>query len=120
MPDHHYRDNELATCDLLKKGYEFTRTFTLENLDGKRIVLRCQGLDTLGRVIVNGQKVGENEITVQFDSPINAALERYDASPGWCTPDGIPGYHHVRKPDGSIVRGKAENLRVCSVFEMAK
>ncbi len=117
MPDPFYRDNELAAFDLLKKDYEYRRTFLLSDLNAKRFVLRCKGLDTLAHVCLNGVeiafvenmhitwewdvkqqlKVGENEIRIRFDSPIAAALERYDRSPGWCSDDAIPGFQHVRK-----------------------
>ena len=117
MPDPFWRNNELAAFDLLKKDYEYTRTFTMADLAQKRYVLRCHGLDTLAHVFINGVKVayvenmhvtwewdvkqllkaGENEIAIRFDSPILAALERYDQSPGWYCTDAIPGFQHVRK-----------------------
>ena len=117
MPDPFWRDNELAAFELLKNNFEYRRTFTVDSLDAKRIVLRCHGLDTLAHVILNGTeiayvenmhitwmwdvkqllKLGENEIVIRFDSPIHPALERYDVSPGWCSSDAIPGFQHVRK-----------------------
>ena len=117
MPDPFWRDNEIAAFELLKKDYEYRRTFTLDSLESSRIVLRCHGLDTLATVFINGAEVayaenmhvtwlwdvkhllkkGENEITIRFDSPILEALKRYDQSPGWCSDDAIPGFQHIRK-----------------------
>ena len=58
MPDPFWRDNELAAFELLKKDYEYRRVFTLDNVDAKRIILRCHGLDTLAHVSLNGEEVG--------------------------------------------------------------
>ncbi len=119
MPDPYWRDNELAAFVLLKKDYEFERTFTADGelLSHKRVALRCEGLDTLAHVYLNGQKIayaenmhitwmwdvkpylheGENTLLIHFDSPILPALARYDQSPGWCSDDAIPGFQHIRK-----------------------
>lgn len=119
MEDPFWRENELEAYDLLKKDFEFKRHFNLsaEELLSPRIFLKCDGLDTLTHVFLNGQEVayadnmhitwmwdvknilqpGDNEILIHFDSPIQAALEAGKKSPGWCSTDAIPGYPHIRK-----------------------
>lgn len=119
MEDPFWRENELQAYELLKKDYEFSRVFEVsaETLNHPHVFLRCDGLDTLATVLINGQKLayadnmhitwmweakellkeGENEILIRFDSPILAALEAGEKSPGWCSTDAIPGYPHIRK-----------------------
>ena len=119
MEDPFWRENELQAYELLKKDYVFSRRFemTAEQLAHPHVLLRCDGLDTLATVSINGQTVGkadnmhiawtwsvreylhagENEILIRFASPILAALEAGEKSPGWCSTDAIPGYPHIRK-----------------------
>lgn len=119
MPDPFWRDNELQAFELMKKDWEFVHTFTLAEdvLHHNHVLLRCEGLDTLAHVTLNGREIGyannmhvtwewdvksvlqpgENEIVIRFDSPVNFALAAYEKSPGWCSTDAIPGYPHIRK-----------------------
>ena len=119
MEDPFWRENELQAYELLKKDYQFSRRFemTAEQLAHPHVLLRCDGLDTLATVSVNGHTVGkadnmhitwtwsvreylragENEILIRFDSPILAALAAGEKSPAWCSTDAIPGYPHIRK-----------------------
>ena len=59
MEDPFWRENELEAYDLLKKDFEFKRHFNLsaEELLSPRIFLKCDGLDTLAHVFLNGQEV---------------------------------------------------------------
>lgn len=119
MPDPYWRENELEAFELLKHDYEYTRMIdvTEEMLGYDHVILRCEGLDTLAHVCINGKEIGyadnmhsewewdvkpfvgkgENVLTIRFDSPINYALEAGERSPGWCSTDAIPGYPHIRK-----------------------
>ena len=119
MPDPFYRENELEAFNLMYKDFEYQRTFKVEakQLQAKRILLRCEGLDTLAHVKINGKEIGyadnmhitwewdvksalcegENEIAIHFDSPITYALEAEEKSPGWYSTDAIPGFPHIRK-----------------------
>lgn len=119
MPDPYWRENERAAFELLRQDYEYCRTFSLteDDLTHGRILLHCDGLDTLAHVSINGQPVGygdnmhvayewevkpllhpgENSILVYFDSPIEHALAAYVESPAWESTDATPGYSHVRK-----------------------
>ncbi|MDD3334563.1 MAG: glycoside hydrolase family 2 protein [Eubacteriales bacterium] len=119
IPDPFYRENEREAFELLRKNYEYCRDFvvTEEMLGAKHVLLHCDGLDTLAHVAINGQTVGfannmhrswewevkelfhvgDNRITVLFDSPIEYALAEYEKRPCWCSTDAIPGYSHLRK-----------------------
>ena len=119
MEDPFYRENEAPAFELLRNDFEFFRTFEAEEelLQMNRVLLRCEGLDTLAHVYLNGQEVGyadnmhitwewdvksllhpgENQLMIHFDSPIEYALAAYDNSPGWYSTDAIPGFAHIRK-----------------------
>lgn len=119
LEDPFYRENELAAFELMRGGYEYRRTFSLggEALGFARALLRCEGLDTLAHVSVNGTEIGfagnmhvawewdvkqalragENEISIRFDSAVEYALAEGAKRPGWCSSDAIPGYQHIRK-----------------------
>ena len=119
MEDPFWRENERSAFELMRHDYEYTREFDLteEQLRAGRILLHCDGLDTLAHVSVNGQHAGDadnmhvtwewdvkpllhagrNSLLIRFDSPVEAALSAYEKSPGWCSTDAIPGYAHLRK-----------------------
>ena len=119
MEDPFWRENERGAFELLRHDYEYTRDFdmTEEQLRAGRVLLHCDGLDTLAHVSVNGQDAGyadnmhvtwewdvkpllhagRNSLLIRFDSPVEAALAAYEQSPGWCSTDAIPGYAHLRK-----------------------
>ena len=159
MEDPFYRDNELAAFELIKHDYMFARSFsvTAEELASKQLTLCCEGLDTLAEVSVNGIPVGkadnmhvawewnvksilregENEISIKFLSPVNAALEAYDENPIFGSTDATPGFPHIRKahcmygwdwgarlPDAGIWRDIyilcADEARLESVFVQQK
>ena len=96
MPDPYYRENEAQYFELMYHDWLFSRSFTVDEalLVQPRVLLNCQGLDTLAHVSINGHdvgdadnmhitwcwnvkqflQVGENHITVAFDSPLNYVL----------------------------------------------
>ena len=104
LEDPFYRENELPAFDLLRNDFEFFRTFEVDEalLSMNRVLLRCEGLDTLAHVYLNGHKLGyadnmhitwewdakpflrqgTNELLIHFDSPIEYALSAYENSPG--------------------------------------
>lgn len=119
MEDPFFGENEQAAFRLMDKGYEYVRSFTLdqEALASPRVLLRCRGLDTIAHVYVNGKqagegnnmhvcyefdikpylKAGDNEIRVRFDSPVSYVLAAEEKRPGWGTSDATPGFAHLRK-----------------------
>ncbi len=119
IDDPFWRENAQSAFELSRRDYEYVRTFTLsqEDLTHGRILLHCDGLDTLAHIRINGEEVGhadnmhiawewevkrllhvgENEILIHFDSPVEYALAEYERAPGWGLGDAIPGFPHVRK-----------------------
>lgn len=103
VPDPFYRDNELGQLWIGEKDWLYHRTFTVppEFLAHDRVLLQCQGLDTLATIRLNGQTIaqtdnmfrswefdakpylhpGENEIAILFASALQAGrakqAERY-------------------------------------------
>lgn len=61
MEDPYWRDNEKKAAKLLEKDYVFECVFTVEKemLRHERVVLCCEGLDTLAEVELNGTSVGK-------------------------------------------------------------
>ena len=61
IEDPFWRENELKTFPLMEKDYEYRRTFIVEAdlLSADAALLRCEGLDTLCHVYINGQKAGD-------------------------------------------------------------
>ena len=119
IPDPFWRENEREVFELLRRDYEYVRTFTVDAADlaHERILLSCKGLDTLCTVILNGEEIartdnmhvtwewdvkqrlhpGDNTLMLLFASPIEFALAAYEKSPGWHSSDAIPGFQHIRK-----------------------
>ena len=107
IPDPWYRDNEKRIHWVCQRAWEYEREIEVPAslLGHARVVLRCEGLDTLATVRINGREVlradnmfrtwevdvkpflaeGSNRIAVRFDSTIPYMRER-DAEcrvPGW-------------------------------------
>ena len=119
IEDPFWRENELKTFPLMEKDYEYRRSFTLkaEDLKADAAILRCEGLDTLCAVEINGKELGradnmhrtwewdalsllregENEIRVVFDSPLRYVAAENEKRPCWQTTDATPGFPHIRK-----------------------
>ena len=119
IEDPFWRENELKTFALMEKDYEYRRSFTLqaEDLKVDAAILRCEGLDTLYTLEINGKELGradnmhrtwewdalpllregENEIRVAFDSPLRYVAAENEKRPCWQTTDATPGFPHIRK-----------------------
>ena len=104
VPDAYYRAEEPAVQAVFDKDYEYTRTFTVdEHLLGRdEVTLCCEGLDTLATVTVNGTvvattdnmhrtyrvpihdalRVGENDISISFASPVQFVKKVEAENPG--------------------------------------
>lgn len=105
--DPFYRDNELALKWVWQADWSYSRAFTVEPalLARQKVLLRCEGLDTLATIRLNGKKIaetnnqhriwefevkkllkpGRNTLTVDFASAFNY-VEKKQAErklPGW-------------------------------------
>ena len=98
IEDPFYRTNEEQTRELFWKDYIFERKFQADKafLEEDKIILKCEGLDTLTEIYINGELVaktdnmhrtwtfsvkeylqeGENEIRIVFDSVLKY-IEEY-------------------------------------------
>ena len=104
VPDAYYRAEESAVQAVFDKDYEYTRTFTVDQqlLERDEVTLCCEGLDTLATVTVNGAvvattdnmhrtyripihdalRLGENEISISFASPVQFLKKAEAENPG--------------------------------------
>ncbi|MBR4072592.1 MAG: glycoside hydrolase family 2 protein, partial [Clostridia bacterium] len=121
MEDPHYRTNELQATELLEYDYTFSRSFEFfKSQEDYRVILHCDGLDTLSKICINGKEVartnnmhrmyefevqdllidGENSIEITFFSPNKYIKEQERLYPiGVNLPDlnALIGYPHLRK-----------------------
>ena len=119
IPDPYYRDNEMEALKLMNHDFHYSRSFTVDAdlLNSDAVLLRCEGLDTLAAVFLNGQLVGmannmhriwefdakallqagENTIAVRFASPTKYIKEAYARSVADGSSDAMVGFPHIRK-----------------------
>ena len=119
MEDPFYRDNEMKALALMDNDFVYSRSFTVpeELLRCDRLLLRCEGLDTIAKIYMNEHLVGlaknmhriweydikdvlrpgENTITVEFASPTKYIKEAYAASVADGSSDAMVGFPHIRK-----------------------
>ncbi len=119
MEDPFWRDNETKAFALMEKDWEYVRSFSVseEDLTADALLLRCDGLDTLCDLWINGRHVGradnmhrtwewdvgpmlsagENEIRIRFESPLKYIREENEKRPCWQSSDATPGFPHIRK-----------------------
>ena len=119
MPDPFYRDNEMEALALMDHDFHYSRTFAVreELLECDAVYLRCEGLDTIASVYVNGEcvglannmhriwefdvkkvlRVGENTLEVRFASPTKYIKEAYAKSVADGSSDAMVGFPHIRK-----------------------
>ena len=119
IPDPFYRDNEMEALALMDHDFHYTRSFVVDQtlLESDAVLLRCEGLDTIATVYVNGEvvgiannmhriwefdvkqvlRVGENTIEVRFASPTKYIKEQYAKSVADGSSDAMVGFPHIRK-----------------------
>jgi len=121
IDDPYYRDNELAAQWVGETGWTYARSFDVSETvaQSKRVLLRCEGLDTLASVIVNGKKIartenmhrtwefdvkgivktGDNKIEIRFDSTLPYLKKRNKEYPltGWIGPEKVDTGSWIRK-----------------------
>ena len=117
MEDPFYRDNEQKSLEIMDEEFVFTKTFTYKKKSDK-ILLVCEGIDTLCDLYINGQFVahtdnmhrkytfdvtaylvdGENEIKAVFP-PYDAYIKEKHAQKQISSGTGatMVGFAYVRK-----------------------
>ncbi len=98
LEDPFYRDNELKVLWVGETDWTYRRTFVVSGdlLQHERVLLRCEGLDTIATIAINGREVGradnmfrvweydarpylragENVIAIAFTAPMRYVRER--------------------------------------------
>lgn len=119
MSDPFYRDNEMDILELTKWDYEYERSFKADAalLTRDVVLLRCEGLDTLCELSINGQPVlstdnmhrtyeadvkgilkpGRNDIRIVLRSATRFVLEKDKEYHLTSCADAVPGISHLRK-----------------------
>ncbi len=119
IPDPFYRDNETQALALMEHDFRYSRTFSVDAglLSSDAVLLRCEGLDTLATVSINGAEAGrannmhrtwefdvksllhegENDIVVHFASPTRTIRERFADNPADGSADAMEGFPSLRK-----------------------
>ena len=119
IPDPFYRDNEMEALALMEHDFHYSRSFEVAEdlLNSHAVVLRCEGLDTVATVYINGEavgiannmhrvweydvkkilRVGENTVEVRFASPTKYIREQYAKSVADGSSDAMVGFPHIRK-----------------------
>ncbi|WP_052416117.1 hypothetical protein [Paenibacillus sp. FSL R5-0912] len=119
MPDPFYREQEYGVLKLSNYDYEFRRTFQIDTgiLAHDRVVLRCEGLDTLCELYLNGMLIlnsdnmhrtyetdikaalipGDNTIHAVFRSPMEYSLRKQAELKLVNCADAVEGISHLRK-----------------------
>lgn len=119
IQDPFYRENEHEIRKLSRFDYEYEREFEVSEklLSNCKVILSCEGLDTLARLMINGAfvsetnnmhrhyefdvkkylKVGRNKIHIIFYSPIEFIEKAQKRRPLWGVDTTIVGYPHIRK-----------------------
>jgi len=79
IDDPFYRDNEDKAMEIASCDYEYRREFDIGSslLKNDIVVLRCEGLDTLAEIRINGQLVGSTlNMHREYEFDIKSLLHR--------------------------------------------
>ncbi len=136
IPDPFYRDNEKAVQWVGEANWLYRRSFDVapELLAHDHVVLKCEGLDTLATIRLNGTQVartdnmfrtyefdvkkllkpGGNTIEIKFDSvlPLLRAKESQRKLPTWA----YPGAGYVRKEPCNFGWDWGPTLITCGIW----
>jgi beta-mannosidase len=119
MDDPFWRDNEDKAFALMERDFEYSNVFAMpeELLGCDRLLLRCEGLDTLADMYLNGNVIGkadnmhriweyditgqarpgDNELQIVFHSPIAFVREAYRAVKTEGSSECLDGFPQLRK-----------------------
>jgi len=142
VDDPYYRDNEMAQQWIAEKDWVYSRAFTVPAslLAQDCVLLRCEGLDTLATITLNGKEIaktdnqyrtwefdvkgvlveGENRIEVYFASTLPYIAEREAArslSPYTCAPHEKIGRSHIRKMPSNYGWDWGPALVACGIWK---
>lgn len=136
IQDPFFRDNELKLQWIGEKSWTYQRGFEVsaEFLKHETVLLRCDGLDTLATLRLNGREVattdnqfrtwefkvndflkpGTNQLEIRFDSVLSrmAALEKSRPLPTW----NHPGASYIRKTPCNFGWDWGPTLVTCGIW----
>ena len=120
MDDPFDRDNELDALELMDHDFVFRRSFLCDAqlLACEQILLRCEGLDTLCSLTLNGKRIGtadnfhrtwefdvkdalvpgENRLEIEIKSPVRFIREKDAEYHVGGSVHAMRGFPHIRKP----------------------
>ena len=129
IEDPYYRDNELQVLWIGETDWVYRRTFDVPAslLEHERVLLHCEGLDTIATIKVNGKQIGyadnmfrtwefdlqpvlragKNEIEILFGAPVTYHRQKSETFrlPAW----GV-GLDAMRVEDGGWIRKEPCNF----------
>jgi beta-mannosidase len=136
IPDPFYRENEKAVQWVGESDWVYKRAFDVPEaiLKNDCVLLRCEGLDTLASVNINGLKVGtannmfrlwefdvksalragENTVEISFESPLGYIKRRES---GRAPDKWVKGRAWVRKEPCSFGWDWGPNLPSCGIWK---
>jgi beta-mannosidase len=119
IPDPFVGDNEVRVAWVAESDWEYRRSVTVDPdvQSQERVLLVCDGLDTLATVFLNGVEVGKtdnmfrryrwdvkhllhtgaNELVIHFASPVQYVTEQQAQRPLITVSQGIAGAPYLRK-----------------------
>lgn len=119
MEDPYYGDNELEALKIMDNDFLFEKTFSVpEHVKAcDEVLLRCNGLDTLCQIYLNGRFVGdafnfhrvweydvkdlleeENVLQIKIASPVKYIKEMDAKKHFGGSPESMQGFPYLRKP----------------------
>lgn len=117
MEDPFYRDNEDKALKIMEEDFEYHLTFNAEEfLSMDKVLLRCEGLDTLAEIALNNSKFTadnmhriweyditsclkheDNKLKIKFKSPTKYIEDRYQEKPIPGSKEAMKGLPYIRK-----------------------
>jgi beta-mannosidase len=119
IEDPFWRDNEDKALPLMENDFEYLNSFAVSQslLNSDRVILRCEGLDTLAEIYLNGTFLGkadnmhrtwefdvkkdlnkdENSLRIIFRSPTRFLREADRRAKTGGSPDCLDGFPQLRK-----------------------
>ncbi len=118
IEDPFFRDHEETVMNVMQHDFIYTRSFRLseEMAQQDRILLRCEGLDTLAEIRLNGREIGrtdnmhrtyefdvkehlqtENQIEILFRSPLKYVTDKQKERSLWGVDTTVAGFPYLRK-----------------------
>ena len=119
MEDPYWRDNEMKALALMDEDYRYNTTFDVnaDVLNSERVLLRCEGLDTIADIVLNGEKIASvcnmhrtwefdvkdslkttgNTLEIVFHSPTKYIKEQDKICHAGGSEDAMVGFPNLRK-----------------------